>query len=84
MFPKYAFYNGSIWELGYSNYFGNGYMKLISTMRKHPKKTFISQFQMLKLLQSGKATVAVNPSPSDQIIDDITYKQYLENKKQST
>lgn len=82
MYPKYSFYNGSIWELGYSNYFGNGYMKLTSNLRKHPKKTFMAQTQMLKLLQSDMATVAINPKPKDEIIEDISYKEYLKNKTQ--
>lgn len=82
MFPKYSFYNGSIWELGYSNYFGNGYIKLTSNLKKHPRKTFISQMQMLKLLQSDLATVAVNPKPKDEIIEDISYNEYLKNKAQ--
>lgn len=80
MFPKYAFYNGSIWELGYSNYFGNGYMKLTSNLRKHPKKTFINQSQMLNLLKGEKATVAINPSPKDEITEDMPYEQYFKSQ----
>ena len=82
MFPKYSFYNGSIWKLGYCTYFGNGYMRLTSILRRHPKKTFMAQTQMLKLLQSEKATVAVNPQPEDEIIDDISYAEYIKNKTQ--
>lgn len=82
MFPKYSFYNGSIWELGYCTYFGNGYMKLTSNLRRHPKKTFMAQIQMLKLLQSDKAKVAINPKPKDEIIEDISYNEYIKNKAQ--
>lgn len=83
MFPLYTYYNGAIWKLGYSNYFGNGYIKLTAALKRHPKKTFMAQTQMLKLLQLEQATVAVNPSPTDEIIEDISYKQFLINNKQS-
>jgi hypothetical protein len=73
MFPQYVFYNGSIWKLGYSTYFGNGYLKLTNNMRKHPKQTWMHQRQMLTNLKSDTAEVAVSPKPSDLIVDTLKY-----------
>ena len=75
--PRYIFHNGSIWENGYSNYFGMGYMKLTNNMRKHPKKTFMNGMQVLKMLQAGKCDVAIDPKPQDQIIDNQPYSEWL-------
>jgi hypothetical protein len=55
-------------------------MKLTATLRKHPKKTFMYQTRMLKLLQTNKATVAINPQPKDEIIEDMPYEQYLKSQ----
>lgn len=80
MFPNLVFYNGAIWQMGYSNYFGQGYRKLTSTLRKHPKHIFISQMQMLATLKQDKAQVAIDPKPTDQIIDTKTYSEWINSK----
>lgn len=77
MFPDKVFYNGSIWEMGYSRYFGTGYCKLTSNLRRHPKGKWMHQMQMLSNLKNESALVANAPNPSDEIIETTTYKEYL-------
>lgn len=52
-------------------------MKLTNAMRKHPKKTFIDQLQVYKMLRAGKCSVAIDPKAEDQIIEDVTYEDWL-------
>jgi hypothetical protein len=73
IFPQYVFYNGSVWAMGYNTYFGTGYNKLTANMRRHPKRIWMHQRQMLANLKSENAEVAINPKPSDLIVDTIKY-----------
>jgi hypothetical protein len=82
MFPNQVFYQGYIWEMGYSNRFGTGYRKLTATLKKHPKHIFMCQKQMLGYLKNDTASVAINPKPDDQIYDTELYTEWL--KKQNS
>lgn len=77
MFPNQVFYNGHIWEMGYSNLFGTGYRKLTYALKKHPKHAFIYQRQMLGYLKSNIAQVAINPKPNDEIYDTKIYSEWV-------
>lgn len=79
MAPTYILYNGHIWQMGYSTFFGNGYLKLTAKMHKHPSQKWMGTMQVIKMLMSGKCDVAIDPKPTDEIIDTMPYQEWLKN-----